>query len=163
MGMAVTFDTLKFVETLKASGFDETQAKGLAVAIREVQAVQLEDVAVKRDLKELEGQLSTKADVAKVEIHVLELKRDIKELEAKIETRLKELDAKIETAKADTFKWAAGMFAAQTGIIIAAMFAVIRINTPPPVPVYQAPMEMSAPVVQSPRQAPPAVPVQPGR
>ncbi|MBF0341846.1 MAG: DUF1640 domain-containing protein [Magnetococcales bacterium] len=34
---AITFDTLKFVETLKASGFDESPAKDMAVAIQEVQ------------------------------------------------------------------------------------------------------------------------------
>ena len=31
----VTFDTLKFVETLKKSGFDEAKAKGIAVAYQE--------------------------------------------------------------------------------------------------------------------------------
>ena len=80
----ITFDTLKFVETLKASGFDEPQARGMAVAIQEAHANQFEDMAAKRDLKALEGQLSTKADMAKVEVQILELKRDIKELELRI-------------------------------------------------------------------------------
>ncbi|MBF0285925.1 MAG: DUF1640 domain-containing protein [Magnetococcales bacterium] len=56
----ITFDTLKFVETLKASGFDESQAKGMSLAIQEVQKANLEGLAtrndiqeVKRDIKEL--------------------------------------------------------------------------------------------------------------
>ncbi|MEO5347467.1 MAG: CCDC90 family protein [Magnetococcus sp. YQC-9] len=61
---AVTFDTLKFVETLKASGFDEPQAKGMAVAIQEVQKSNLADLATKGDIKELQ--------------------RDIKELELRM-------------------------------------------------------------------------------
>ena len=36
----VTFDTLKFVETLKKSGFDEDKAKGIAEAYRDASADQ---------------------------------------------------------------------------------------------------------------------------
>ncbi|NGZ28468.1 MAG: DUF1640 domain-containing protein, partial [Magnetococcales bacterium] len=43
----ITFDTLKFVETLKDSGFDEKQAKGMAVAIREAQTSNPEDLATR--------------------------------------------------------------------------------------------------------------------
>ena len=50
----ITFDTLKFVETLKASGFDESQAKGMTTAIQEVQKSNLDTLATKADLKELE-------------------------------------------------------------------------------------------------------------
>ncbi|MBF0417019.1 MAG: DUF1640 domain-containing protein [Magnetococcales bacterium] len=60
---AVTFDTLKFVETLKASGFDEPQAKGMAAAIREVQQTNLDELATKGDIKELEAKIeASKAD-----------------------------------------------------------------------------------------------------
>ncbi len=48
-----TFDTLKFVETLKASGFDEPQAKGMASAIQEVQKSNMDELATKADLREL--------------------------------------------------------------------------------------------------------------
>ena len=61
---AITFDTLKFVETLKASGFDEPQAKGMAVAIQEVQKSNLDEVATKSDLRELKLEIA--ADMAKV-------------------------------------------------------------------------------------------------
>ncbi|NGZ27290.1 MAG: hypothetical protein G8345_10440 [Magnetococcales bacterium] len=63
---AVTFDTLKFVETLKDSGFDEKQAKGMAVAIREAQTNNLDELATKRDLAEVKRDLAeVKADMIK--------------------------------------------------------------------------------------------------
>ncbi|MBF0127260.1 MAG: DUF1640 domain-containing protein [Magnetococcales bacterium] len=65
---AITFDTLKFVETLKASGFDEPQAKGMANAIQEVQKANMDELVTKGDLRELK----------------LELKGDLRELEARI-------------------------------------------------------------------------------
>ncbi|MEO5340591.1 MAG: CCDC90 family protein [Magnetococcus sp. MYC-9] len=81
---AITFDTFKFVRRLKDAGIPENQAEAISEAIQETHANQFEDMAAKRDLKELEGQLSTKADVTKVEVQVLELKRDIKELELRM-------------------------------------------------------------------------------
>ncbi|MEO5341451.1 MAG: CCDC90 family protein [Magnetococcus sp. MYC-9] len=48
---AVTFDTLKFVETLKASGFDESQARGMTVAIQDVQKANLDGLVTKHDLE----------------------------------------------------------------------------------------------------------------
>ena len=59
---AITFDTLKFVETLKESGFDEPQAKGMVVAIQEVQKTNLEALATKGDLRELEIRLDARID-----------------------------------------------------------------------------------------------------
>lgn len=60
MAITVTFDTLKFVETLKASGFDEVQAKGMAAAIREVQDTHLDELTTKRDFKELDTKLDNR-------------------------------------------------------------------------------------------------------
>lgn len=45
----VTFDTLKFVETLKKSGFDEEKAKGIAVAYQEAATDQ--QLVTKQDLQ----------------------------------------------------------------------------------------------------------------
>jgi hypothetical protein len=56
----VTFDTLKFVEVLKSHGFAEEQAKGMAEAIRDVQAAHLQDVVTKADLQALELRMESK-------------------------------------------------------------------------------------------------------
>lgn len=48
---AVTFDTLKYVETLKEAGISDGQAKAQSEALKEVLNA---EVATKHDLKELE-------------------------------------------------------------------------------------------------------------
>ena len=51
----ITFDTLKFVETLIAGGIEESQAKAFAQAVRDAQGEA--DLATKADLRELEHRL----------------------------------------------------------------------------------------------------------
>ncbi|MBF0283137.1 MAG: DUF1640 domain-containing protein [Magnetococcales bacterium] len=72
---AVTFDTMRLVESLQSAGFDETQAKGITAAIREAQETRLDDVATKGD--------------------VVELKRDIRELDSRTEARFKEMELRM--------------------------------------------------------------------
>lgn len=55
---AITFDTLKFVETLKDAGVSEAQAKAIAQAFRDAQGEV--DLATKADLRELEHRLDTR-------------------------------------------------------------------------------------------------------
>ncbi|MBF0566655.1 MAG: DUF1640 domain-containing protein [Nitrospirae bacterium] len=55
--MATTFDTLKFVENLKKSGFSEEQAKGLSDALKDVQDSSMGITATKGDLKELKSEI----------------------------------------------------------------------------------------------------------
>ncbi|MEO5327517.1 MAG: hypothetical protein H7829_04665 [Magnetococcus sp. THC-1_WYH] len=57
---AVTFDTLKYVKTLKAAGFDERQAEALAVVQADVLDKNLDDLSTKYDLKELEIRMDTR-------------------------------------------------------------------------------------------------------
>jgi hypothetical protein len=54
----ITFDTLKFVKRLKASGFEEEQAEALSDAFKESQETTIADLATKSDLKELEMRLT---------------------------------------------------------------------------------------------------------
>ncbi|MBF0427034.1 MAG: DUF1640 domain-containing protein [Magnetococcales bacterium] len=49
----ITFDTLKYVKTLKAAGFSESQAEGLAEVQAYVFEKDLEALATKRDLKDM--------------------------------------------------------------------------------------------------------------
>ena len=74
---AITFDTLKYVENLVASGMPETQAKALAKAQTEVFD------------KQTEG-LATKTDIMAVKTDIVELKADVREVEA----RLREVEAR---------------------------------------------------------------------
>jgi len=47
--MAITFDTLKFVETLESAGLDRKQASAIAVAVRD--SHDTADLVTKKDLE----------------------------------------------------------------------------------------------------------------
>ncbi|MGH8550386.1 MAG: coiled-coil domain-containing protein [Methylococcales bacterium] len=80
---AIAFDTLKFAKRLKEAGFTEQQAEALASA--EAEFIE-ENLATKRDLKELE--IALKRELA-------DLKREIKEIEAALKTDIKVLEIKL--------------------------------------------------------------------
>jgi len=56
--MAITFDTLKFVETLEAAGLARGQASAIASAVRD--SHDAADTATKGDLRELEHRIETR-------------------------------------------------------------------------------------------------------
>ncbi|MBF0625294.1 MAG: DUF1640 domain-containing protein [Magnetococcales bacterium] len=60
--IAITFDTLKHVKILKAAGFTDQQAEGLSEAQALVFEKSFEDIATKRDLRELEVRLDAKLE-----------------------------------------------------------------------------------------------------
>ncbi|TAN48511.1 MAG: DUF1640 domain-containing protein [Methylococcaceae bacterium] len=72
----MTFDTLKFVEKLKAAGVNEGQAKAEAEALQGVFA------------EALDAQLATKAGIAGVE-------RRVDALDAKMDARFERIDGKL--------------------------------------------------------------------
>ncbi|MEO5328679.1 MAG: CCDC90 family protein [Magnetococcus sp. THC-1_WYH] len=86
---AVTFDTHAYIKELKSAGFTEEQAEVQAKTLSSIFKTNLDELATRRDLKELE--LTIKA----------ELRRDI------------------ETAKAETIKWMFGVATGQAMFIIA--------------------------------------------
>jgi hypothetical protein len=53
----ITFDTLKYVERLRAAGVPDAQAKAEAEALAEVLASGGQDLATKGDLRDLERRL----------------------------------------------------------------------------------------------------------
>ncbi len=101
----IPFDTHAFVKRLTAAGMPEEQAEILA----ETQVELIEErLATKQDVKELE----------------IALKRDIKELELKL---MRHTEVKLAESKTEIIKWVAGLLVVQTGIIIGAVFAVVRL------------------------------------
>jgi hypothetical protein len=99
MSAAVAFDTLKFVETLEAGGFTHAQAKAAAQAFADAAG---QELATKRDLKEVEIRLEAKID--RVEAR----------LEAKIETSASGL-------KVEILRWLVVTQVALAGFIFAAI------------------------------------------
>jgi len=64
---AVTFDTLKFVQTLEQAKLPREQASAIAAAVRDAQLTT--DVATKADLNELEARTDSKFDLLRQEMN----------------------------------------------------------------------------------------------
>ncbi len=86
----IAFDTLKFAKRLKDAGIPEKQAEAEAEALAEVLEVNLNELATKRDMKEMETLL--KRDMGELEIrlkHEIELARlELRDLERRMTIKL---------------------------------------------------------------------------
>ena len=124
------FDSYAYVRRLRDAGMDEQQA-----------AIQAETF-----MALAEDRLATKQDIA--------------ELKGDIETTKAELQKDIALARVTTIQWTAGMFAAQTALILAALFATGRVGQPTAQqPVYQPSVQelrQPAPAPSAPLAPPPA-------
>jgi hypothetical protein len=85
----ISFDTLKFVETLEASGFTQKQSRALSTVVREVHAHS--DVATKEDIREV--------------------KRDVLDLRKDVDTKFVVQQAEIASVRAElsTIRWILGL------------------------------------------------------
>lgn len=110
--VAITFDTLKFAKRLKESGFSEAQAETITEMQQETVAATLEqarhdyhldELASKRDLKELE--LSLKKEI---ELLRSDTKKDIAE------------------TKAELIRWVVGVGILQLTIITALLLKLVH-------------------------------------
>ncbi|MBF0177219.1 MAG: hypothetical protein HQL63_10300 [Magnetococcales bacterium] len=63
-------------------------------------------------------QAKTLSSIFKTNLDELATRRDLKELELATRRDSKELEAKIAESKAETIKWMVGLLFAQTGLII---------------------------------------------
>ena len=109
---ALSFDTHEFFNELKGAGFSEQQAEIITKLQKNTITTtleqarhdyQLDDLATKRDLKEIEAIL----------------KRDLKEIELRLESRIKDTELKIVESKADLIRWVVGVGVLQTALITA--------------------------------------------
>ncbi|WP_446808680.1 DUF1640 domain-containing protein [Methylomonas sp. 2BW1-5-20] len=121
---AIPFDTLKFALRLKAAGFTEAQAEVITEMQKEVvdntleQAkhdFHLDDVATKRDLKDLEVVLRT-------EIRTLE-----SELTHKIELLRADTRRDQAETKADLTRWIIAAGFLQTTVIVAVLLKIAHL------------------------------------
>ena len=93
----LTFDTLKFVKTLKAAGVPELQAEAFSTAVRE--SHEAADVA-------------TKGDIA-------DLRHEIKESASALRQEMSNMNAKMSDMKFELLKWMIGLLIAQTTVLLA--------------------------------------------
>jgi hypothetical protein len=104
--MAITaLDTHETVKSLTAAGFTDAQAEALTQALRQVQQIDLSDLATKADLA------TVKADVTAVRAEMA-TKADLAVLRAELETKMAE-------HKAEVIRWVFGISIAQAATILA--------------------------------------------
>jgi len=103
----VTFDTLKFVKTLKEAGVSEPQAEAFSTAVRESHEA---------------AELATKGDIADLchEMKEMEtgLRHEIGDVRHEISDLRKDMDVKLVNLKFELLKWIIGLAIAQAGLII---------------------------------------------
>lgn len=86
----VTFDTLKFVETLRDAGMPEAQAKAVSHAVRE--AHETADLATGRDLREASA--AVRADLKTV---YTAIQSDMQTLRGEVKSDMQELRTDIQS------------------------------------------------------------------
>ena len=113
--MAIPFDTLEFTKELQSAGIPSEQAEAqirvLSKVFEQRESLYRENLANKRDLKELE--MALRKDI---EILRNELKKDIEVLRHDVQ---KEISIKNAELKSSMIRWVAGMLLAQAGLITA--------------------------------------------
>ena len=66
--VAITFDTLKYANRLKAAGAEPRIAEAEAEALAEVFELNLKEVATREDLKQMEERLNEKMDTRFIQL-----------------------------------------------------------------------------------------------
>jgi hypothetical protein len=114
---AVSFNTLRFANRLKAAGILPEHAEAEAEALAEAFQVNFKDLATKEDVKR----------------EVRELRKDMdakfSSVDAKFIQLEQRVDTKIERAKLDLIKWIVGSMLAQFGLLAGLMIGAIKFLT----------------------------------
>jgi polyhydroxyalkanoate synthesis regulator phasin len=129
--VVATFDTLKFANTLKASGVPEKQAEAQAVAFAEVMQVNFKELVTKEDLNATRDELKQKINDLRVSV-----KQEINDVEqrlnAKIDNAVSDLKVQIAQVKGEQIllRWMMGAtFAsglAALGLLVRVLFVLPR-------------------------------------
>jgi hypothetical protein len=102
--ITIAFDTYEFVKELKEAGFSEQQAEVITRLQKSTATATLEQA--KHDYQ----------------LDDLATKRDLKEMELKLESKIKDTELKIVETKAELIRWVVGVGLLQITIIAGLMF-----------------------------------------
>lgn len=116
----VTFDTLKFANTLKAAGVPEKQAEAQASAFAEVMHVNLKDLVTKDDLDRGLGDLKTEVLRAVLDLRS-ELSVQIDSSEKKLNAKIDNMDTKFHGENV-LLRWMVGVVLLGTLMLLARSF-----------------------------------------
>ena len=115
-------DTHQTVKDLTAAGFSDSQAEALTQALRQVQQIDLSDLATKADLAAVRADMATKADLAAVRADMA-TKADLAAVRADMATKVDLAEVRREMAemKVELIKWVVGVGFAQVATILAVL------------------------------------------
>jgi len=103
----ITFDTHEFIKELKNAGFSEEQAEAIT---------RLQKAAVATTLEQARHDF---------ELDDVATKRDLKELEFKLEARIKDTELKIAETKSELIRWVVSVGLLQTALVAALLLKII--------------------------------------
>ena len=106
---AIPFDTLAYVKDLETAGVPAPQAEAHAKALSAT-LQQVEDAR--------QSDLATRGDVGEVRLETEKVRRDLA-------LEIEKVRREIAETKADILKWVAGMFVAQTALILGALIKLL--------------------------------------
>ena len=92
----ITFDTLKFVRTLKSAGVPESQAEAFSEAFKEAQG---------------EAELATQHDINDVRRDIIDLRRDMEARFAQVDSNLIQLEQRLIIKQGALMAFAIGIVA----------------------------------------------------
>jgi hypothetical protein len=121
---ATIFDTLAYAKKLREAGVPERQAEVHAEALRSL----VEDnLATKRDLKELENALRQEIELVRRDMKEMEtgLRRDMKEMDTGLRRDMREMDTGLRHEMKEMETRLRYLVIVQLGGIIAAGFAIV--------------------------------------
>jgi len=113
--MAITFDTLEYVNELKAADVPDKQAEAQAKAMRRVLDTALAEQA--KVAHEAADRAAAELDT-KTERAVLKLEGKIAALDSKLESELSLLHKEIALARRDTIIWLGGVLVVGFGLVL---------------------------------------------
>jgi len=116
---AVTFDTLKFVETLENAKLPREQASAIAMAVRD--AYVSVDVATKTDVEVLEAQTDSKFDMLRKDMDsgFTLLRKDMDAKFAQVDAKFALLRKDMDTMRKDIIIKQGAMMVTLAGLVLA--------------------------------------------
>lgn len=107
--VTLMFDTHAFIQRLRSSGFNESQAEALSGAIKEVYDTAWHEIATKHDVAELH---------AKIDVVHTELNHGLQAMQLRVDARFEAMKGEI-----NLIKWMGGVIlAALVSLVLKAFF-----------------------------------------